>query len=151
MFDQLQLHSLVEKDPRYRLSAYYYVLETLDFARSQLGMGCSVPRIPSPRRRPSAHEEENDEPESNLQHITGPELCEALQIRAKWMFGFMAKVVFNQWGIYTTDDFGEIVYNMVEAGKVRVATGDRKEDFHQVFDFETTFCDKYTFPLEAVR
>ena len=29
MFDQLQLHSIVEKDPRYRLNAYYYVLETL--------------------------------------------------------------------------------------------------------------------------
>lgn len=150
MFDQLQLHSLVEKDPRYRLNAYYYVLETLDFARSQLGMGCSSMRIPS-RRSTIPGEEENDEPESNLQHITGSELCEAIQIRARWMFGFMAKVVFNQWGVYTTDDFGEIVYNMVEAGKVRVAAGDSKEDFHGVFDFETAFCNKFTFPMEAVR
>ncbi len=146
MFDQLQLHSIVEKDPRYRLNAYYYVLETLDFARSQLGMGCSAGQLPS-RQRPG--DEEKDEPDSNLQHITGAELCEAIRIRARWMFGYMAKTVFNQWGVYTTDDFGEIIFNMVDAGKVRTAPGDKKEDFAGIYDFQKAFCDTFTFPMES--
>ena len=145
MYDQLQLHSIVERDSRYKLGAYYYVLETLDFARAQLGMGESAALpVGSP-----AGDEDSDEPECSLQHISGAELCEAIQIRAQWMFGFMAKTVFNQWGVFTTDDFGEIVFNMVEAGKIRVASGDRKEDFHNIFDFQTAFCENYQFPREA--
>ncbi len=146
MFDQLQLHPIVEKDPRYRLSAYYYVLETLDFARSQLGMGCSSDQLPSRQR---LGDEEKDEPDSNLQHISGAELCEALRIRARWMFGYMAKTVFNQWGVYKTDDFGEIIFNMVAAGKVRTAPNDKKEDFAGLYDFQKAFCDSFTFPMES--
>lgn len=145
MFDQLQLHSLVEKDPRYSLNAYYYVLETLDFARSQLGMGCSSSHLP-PRNRPG--EEEKDEPDANLQHITGGELCEALRIRGRWMFGYLAKAVFNQWGVFSTDDFGEIVFNMVEAGKIRTAPEDKKEDFANLYDFQAAFCDSFVFTME---
>ncbi|MBE6424570.1 MAG: hypothetical protein E7029_01005 [Planctomycetaceae bacterium] len=148
MFDQLQLHGIVEQDPRYHLNAYYYVLETLEFARSQLGMGCSSEYLP-PRQKPG--EDEKDEPDSNLHHITGNELCEAIRIRARWMFGYMAKTVFNQWGVHTTDDFGEIVFNMVNAGKIRTAPGDRKEDFSGIYDFQAVFCDDYVFPTEAVR
>ena len=145
MFDQLQLHSIIEKDPRYRLNAYYYVLETLDFARTQLGMGSSSGRLPA-KNRPG--DEDLDEPETNLQHITGEELCEAIRIRARWLFGYMAKVVFNQWGVYTTNDFGNIVFNMVEAGKIRATAKDRREDFADLYDFQTAFCDSFVFPEE---
>lgn len=143
MFDQLQLHGIVEKDPRYRLNAYYYVLETLDFARSQLGMGSSAHQVP---HKSHPCEEESDEPDSSLQHISGAELCEAIRIRGRWMFGYLAKEVFNQWGVFRTDDFGEIVFNMVKAGKVRTAPGDQKEDFCGLYDFQTAFCDSFTFP-----
>lgn len=145
MFDQLQLHSIVEKDPRYHLNAYYYVLETLDFARSQLGMGCSSEHV---LPKPLPREEEKDEPDSNLCHISGKELCEAIRIRGLWMFGYLAKTVFNQWGVFSTDDFGEIVFNMVQAGKVWTAPGDKKEDFENLYDFQTAFCDSFVFSTE---
>ncbi|MDO4569891.1 MAG: hypothetical protein Q4D38_05885 [Planctomycetia bacterium] len=144
MYDKLQLRGLVEKDPRYKLNAYYYVLETLDFAHSRLGMG-SVPS----RLAVSKIEEDVDEPEYSIMHISGAELCQAILLRARWMFGYMAKVVFNEWGAFTTDDFGEIVFNMVEAGKIRLAKGEGKDDFHNVYDFQTVFCDDFHFPQNA--
>ncbi|MDO4574818.1 MAG: hypothetical protein Q4D98_06350 [Planctomycetia bacterium] len=139
MIDHLQLRSILDRDSRYKLNAYYYVLETLDFARSELGMGHLT------ERNPHTADEENDEPENLARHITGEELCEALKIRATWMFGYMAKTVFQQWGITTTDDFGEIVYNMIEAGKMRAADGESRADFHDLYDFQTVFCDAFCF------
>lgn len=141
MKDHLQLRSIIERDSRYKLEAYYYVLETLDFARSQLGMGyCESTSVPF-----SPGDEELDEPENVVPHISGTELCQAIRIRAVGMFGLMAKTVFQQWGITQTDDFGEIVYNMVEAGKMQEASGDCREAFHQVYDFQTVFHDHFSF------
>lgn len=141
MKDHLQLRSIIERDSRYKLEAYYYVLETLDFARSQLGMGHCEPAAVSF----SSGDEELDEPENVVLHISGGELCEAIRIRALGMFGLMAKTVFQQWGITTTDDFGEIVYNMVEAGKIQAASNDCREAFHQLYDFQKVFCDDFSF------
>lgn len=141
MYDQYHLRELAQRDSRYKIEAYYYILETLDFARSQLRMGRPVTE-PAPDKN-AAGEEEADEPEEVSSHITGQELCEAFRIRSVWMFGYMAKTVLNQWGIHTTDDVGEIVYNMVKDRKIRVTTKDRQEDFHDIFDFQKAFCDDF--------
>jgi len=147
MYDQLQLRELVQRDPRYKIEAYYYVLETLDFARSELRMGRPVEQT-ADKNGPA--EEEADEPEETSSHITGQELCEAIRVRSAWMFGYMAKTVLNRWGIHTTDDVGEIVYNMVNERKIRVTTKDRREDFHEVFDFQKVFCDDFRIQDEEV-
>jgi len=44
-------------------------------------------------------------------HVTGQSLCEGLRKLALEKWGRMAMVVLNAWGIKTTSDFGEIVYN----------------------------------------
>ena len=143
MLDQLQLREIVLQDPRYKIDAYYFILETLDFARTHLRMGRAVKE-----RAPSVWEEEADEPEDGTSHISGADWCEALRIRSQWMFGFMAKTVLNQWGIHTTDDVGRIVYNMVDHHKIRVAAEDRPEDFHAVYDFQEAFCDEFCIAKE---
>ena len=51
----------------------------------------------------------------------------------------MAKVVLNDWGVRSTGDFGEIVYNLIGIGLMKKSDTDRREDFDDVFDFDETF------------
>ena len=51
----------------------------------------------------------------------------------------MAKTVLNSWGVRATDDFGEIVFNLIRIGRMRKTRHDRREDFNNVYDFETAF------------
>ena len=47
----------------------------------------------------------------------------------------MAKAVLNNWGV-RSGDFGNIVFNLIDAGQMRKTKKDRREDFDNVFDFE---------------
>ena len=49
----------------------------------------------------------------------------------------MAKNVLNSWGVHQTGDFGEIVYNLIGLNLMRKTETDRREDFDNVYDFET--------------
>jgi uncharacterized repeat protein (TIGR04138 family) len=49
----------------------------------------------------------------------------------------MAKCVLNSWGVHNTGDFGEIVFNLIRIGQMRKTKDDRREDFDDVFDFES--------------
>ena len=148
MQDYLQIRSILEHDTRYKMAAYYYVQDMMNFARTQLGMGhsedCHELHF-SEHETSDSDEHDLDEPEPMTIHISVKELCEAIRIHAAWRFGYLAKVVLNQWGIHTTDDIGEIVFNMVESGKIRLANGDSREDFHDLYDFQTVFCDEFRF------
>ena len=55
----------------------------------------------------------------------------------------MAKLVFNQWGVTKTDDFGHIVFNLIAVGQMRKTESDRREDFDGVFDFDRDLVAKY--------
>ena len=55
----------------------------------------------------------------------------------------MAKIVLNDWGITKTDDFGEIVYNLIEIGLMKKSDSDCKEDFNGAYDYQTAFIDDY--------
>jgi len=124
------LLQLLKRDTRYRLEAYQFVREGLDYAQRALGMG-----VARPLRRG-----EKPPPES---HLTGQELCDALRRLALDQFGFMAKWVLNSWGIYATSDFGELVYNMIAVNVMRKSKTDRREDFDGVYDFEDAFVRQF--------
>ena len=51
----------------------------------------------------------------------------------------MALTVLQSWGLTCTEDIGEVVFNLVESGKLGKTEGDRKEDFAHGFDFKTAF------------
>src|SRR5262249_34852883 len=69
-------------------------------------------------------------------HLTGQQLCEAVRIYSLEQFGYMAKVVLNSWGIFSTSDVGEVVYNLIGIGKMKKSRRDRREDFDTVYEFE---------------
>ena len=66
-------------------------------------------------------------------------------------FGFMARPVFRHWGITRTDDFGEIVFNLIRADLLQKTADDRKEDFFGLYDFEQAFDEAFDETLESVE
>ncbi len=121
---------LLKEDRRYKIDAYAFVFEALNYAHTQLGMGSE---------RPSEIEEAEteDSPKEAERHLTGQQLCEAIRHYALEQYGYMAKCVLNSWGVHGTGDFGEIVFNLIGIGQMRKTADDHREDFDNVFDFET--------------
>jgi len=48
-------------------------------------------------------------------------------------------MVFHIWGVRTTADFGNIVYNLVEAEMMSRSEEDSREDFNDVYEFREVF------------
>jgi uncharacterized repeat protein (TIGR04138 family) len=76
-------------------------------------------------------------------HVTGPELTLACRDFALEQYGLLARTVLEHWGIRGTEDFGRIVYTLVEVGLLVTQPGDRVEDFHGVYGFEKAFDQGY--------
>ncbi len=110
---------LLQHDQRYHIEAYQFVREALAYAQEILKM---------PTRGGEGEH-----------HITGQQLCEAIRKYALEQYGFMAKTVLNNWGVHTTGDFGEIVYNLIRIKQMKKSESDRREDFDDCYDFATAF------------
>ena len=96
------------------------------------------------------HEGEDEPAVSILEkerHLTGQQLCEALRQYALDQYGYMAKTVLNSWGLQTTSDFGEIVYNMIREKLMKKSETDRREDFDDVYGFDTALQQNYDISL----
>ncbi len=76
---------------------------------------------------------------SESRHVSGQQLCLGLRDFAVQQYGLLAKVVLNRWNIRKTDDFGRLVFAMIDAGLMRKTDEDSFEDFVNVFDFEEAF------------
>ena len=51
----------------------------------------------------------------------------------------MALTVLSEWGLRRSEDFGEIVFNMVEHGILSKTENDSRKDFQDGYDFEKAF------------
>lgn len=72
-------------------------------------------------------------------HVNGAQLCIGLRDYAINRYGMLARLVLSRWGISKTDDFGKIVFAMIDAGLMRRSDDDALEDFQAVFDFDEAF------------
>jgi len=72
-------------------------------------------------------------------HVSGQQLCLGLRDFAQREFGLLARTVLESWGVRRTEDFGNIVFAMVNAGLMRKTDEDQLIDFEDVFDFEEVF------------
>ena len=128
------LAELLRRDKRYHLDAYVFVFDALRYAHEQLGMGCSPGSI---------EDTVVDRPTDDERHISGQQLCEAIRLYAVKQYGGLAKSVLNHWGVQSTGDFGEIVFNLITIGQMRKTDSDRREDFDEVFNFDEAFRDTF--------
>jgi uncharacterized repeat protein (TIGR04138 family) len=123
------IFELISRDNRYQIEAYQFVREALSYAQDILQLGS----------RPLSEEEEGGDPPPQEPHLTGQQLCEAIRQYALEQYGYMAKTVLNSWGVRSTSDFGEIVYNLISVELMKKSKSDRREDFDDVYDFEVAF------------
>jgi uncharacterized repeat protein (TIGR04138 family) len=118
--DSKALIKIVEKDPRYPIEAYLFVIEALFYTRKKLGIDG---------------------------HVTGKELLEGIKEVALRRYGSMATMVFEHWGIRETLDFGNIVFNMVNEKVLGKTEEDKLDDFKDIYDFDEVFVKKYTLDI----
>src|SRR5947209_5949487 len=126
------LAELVRRDPRYAYEAYEFVFEALAHTYKVVG------RVPpgGPEAEPEPHH-----------HVKGPELLQGIRDLALREFGLMARTVFHMWGIERTDDFGEIVFNLVESNLMSNTEDDCRSDFRGVYDLDQALVQDYRIQL----
>src|SRR5262245_52343356 len=121
--------STTQKTPvkrlRYHPNAYRFLFTALRRAQQNLG-------------RTQSHGTDDEQA-----HITGPELLEGIREFALEQFGLMARTVFHCWSIRATDDFGRMVFDLIERGEMRKTESDQLSDFCDVFDFEDALDQQY--------
>ena len=105
---------ICKKDSRYQPDAYFFLVEALDVTVKNI---------------------RKNQPEHG-RHVSGKELLEGIKEYALDEFGPLTFTVFAEWGVHATEDFGEIVFNLVEAGRLGKTESDSREDFKACFDFE---------------
>jgi len=132
------LAGVVARDPRYSIHAYAFVLEALEHTKALRKRG----RTRSRPRRPRGGE--------LSQHVSGRELCEGARDLALQHYGLMAMAVLAQWGIRSTSDLGEIVYNLIASGDLEKTPADNRSDFDGVFEFEAALRRDYVLALDEV-
>jgi uncharacterized repeat protein (TIGR04138 family) len=125
-----KLDELVRRDPRYAYEAYEFVFAALAHTQKMLG------RVPPA-----------DAPPEQDHHVSGPQLLDGVRDLALREFGLMARTVFRMWGINRTDDFGEIVFNLVEANLMSKTSEDDRLDFHAVYDLDQALVRDYRIEL----
>ena len=110
---------ICDKDSKYDIEAYYFVREGLDYAAEKYKNG------------------------ETRRHVTGQELCEALREFALDEFGPAAYLVLTEWNLTKTDDFGEIVYRLINEGVFGKEQKDSKDDFKGLYNFDEAFKTPY--------
>ena len=115
------LELVIEKDARYHRDAYLLVRDSLDFTKTTF----------SDRRKSL--------PPSEQLHVTGQELLSGIRTYALAQFGPMTMTVLEEWGVTRCEDFGEIVFNMVDGGLLSKTDSDSRDDFQGGYSFEEAF------------
>ena len=72
-------------------------------------------------------------------HISAQELLQGIRKYAQKKFGPMVTSVLDHWGIYSCEDFGIIVFQLVDARLISKQDSDSQEDFKKGFDFSEAF------------
>jgi uncharacterized repeat protein (TIGR04138 family) len=109
------------KDTRYKPGAYLFILSGLSWRLSRIG---------------------------EIRHVSGGELSISLLHYAAEEFGPLARSVLAGWGIDTTADFGNIVYNLIDIEIMGREPRDRIEDFFGVADLDRFFAKRDYFKID---
>lgn len=107
---------LYDKDSRYHPDSYEFVMEALHFTQRKF---------------------------KKEKHVTGPELLQGIKQVLLRKFGPLTRTVLKYWGIKQTEDFGNIVFNLVEYRILSKNEQDHYESFKNAYDFDEVFDQGY--------
>ena len=82
--------------------------------------------------------------EEDNRHVSGQQLCIGLRDFAIRQYGLLARTVLAKWGLRSTEDFGRMVFALVDAGLMRKSDEDSLDDFSGVYEFAEAFGDPGT-------
>lgn len=106
------LERIRAQDGRYHERAFLFVLAALEYAQSKL---------------------------EQRRHLSGGELAWACRDFGLEQFGLLAPSVLAHWGVNRTEDFGEMVFLLIDAGLLARQPSDKIEDFAAVYEFAEVF------------
>lgn len=115
------VESICEHDLRYKEDAYDFVMEALSFTQRKF---------------------------HRSKHVTGEELLAGIRDLLLDRFGPLTLSVLNHWGIKSTEDIGNIVFNLVENKVLSKTEEDKVESFRNGYDFREVFDSGYRKILE---
>jgi uncharacterized repeat protein (TIGR04138 family) len=108
---------ILDEDGRYDREAYVFTREALDYTYKMLN---------KPR-------------DGVRRHVSGIELLDGIRAFALEELGPVSKLVLNTWGVHRTEDFGDIVFRLIDKGALGKTESDKKEDFGGGYDFNEAF------------
>jgi uncharacterized repeat protein (TIGR04138 family) len=108
-------------DPRYKSDAYEFVMESLAYTQRKF---------------------------KRSKHVTGEELLEGIKQLLMHKFGPLTLLVLKHWGITSTEDFGNIVFRLVDNKILSKDNDDKVDSFQNGYDFNEVFDRGYRKQLE---
>jgi uncharacterized repeat protein (TIGR04138 family) len=109
---RLLVEEIYSQDKRFKPDSYEFVMQALEYTQKTL---------------------------KRSGHVSGRELAEGMREFALKLYGPMAKVVLNHWGIRATADFGTIVFTLIGKKVLSRTESDAEADFANVYDFGDAF------------
>lgn len=113
---EIIVEEIYEKDPRYREDAYAFVMEALAYTQRKF---------------------------KRSKHVKGEEMLLGMKELLLNKFGPMTMTVLEHWGIKSTEDFGNIVFNLVKNRVLSKTEDDSIEEFKNGYNFEEVFDSGY--------
>jgi len=114
---QETVDNITRENPKYDSQVYYFLREALDY---------TIKMFDKPVDGPA-------------RHVSGTELLDGIRKYTLQEFGPISRTVLSKWGVTRCEDFGEIVFLMVEKGVLGKTDEDCKEDFSGGYDFDAAF------------
>ncbi len=111
------LETILTRDTRYHREAYLFLREALDHTQKLAGKASK----------------------NQIRHVSGQELLEGIRDYAVHQYGPMALTILEEWGVRSCEDFGEIVFNMVEGNLLAKTEKDSRDDFKGGYGFVEAF------------
>ena len=111
------LKTILDRDRRYHREAYLFLREALDFSQK---IATKVSK-------------------NEVRHVTGQELLEGVRQYGLAQYGPMTETLLIEWGVTRCEDFGEMVFNMVDSGLLSKTDTDSREDFKGGYQFADAF------------
>lgn len=116
-----ELSRILEKDRRYDREAYVFLRHALDHCHKLLLKAAGKKK------------------EGVENHVTVTQLLDGIRSYALLEYGPMAMMVLNSWGVEKCEDFGDIVFNMVEFRLLSTTENDTREEFKKGYSFYEAF------------
>ena len=110
------VESIHERDTRYKIDAYAFVMEALSYTQKKF---------------------------KAKRHVSPGEILAGIKELLINKYGPLAITVLEYWGIRGTEDFGNIIFNLVERRILSKTDNDNIETFRDAYDFEEGFCQGY--------